>query len=117
MSLHLSIRLAMFLAICILSSVYALRLHPSLMIICYTISFLVFIQRPNGLSYLRTHLLFQLPFGLLSVLPYLDAIVSGNFKPDQGYGRGQGGQGNVREHMCCCADTWADMARCNSERN
>ena len=32
-------------------------------------------QRPNVLSYLRTHILFQLSFGLLSMLPQLDTVV------------------------------------------
>ena len=32
---------------------------------------MVFRQRPNVPSYLRTHLLLQLPFGLLSKLPTL----------------------------------------------
>ena len=32
---------------------------------------MVFIWRPNMLSYLKTHLLLQLPFGLVSVLPTL----------------------------------------------
>ena len=32
---------------------------------------MVFRQRPNMLSYLRTHLLLQLPFRLLSELPTL----------------------------------------------
>ena len=38
---------------------------------CRTISFVVFKQRPNVLSYLRTHLLLQLPFGLLNEWPTL----------------------------------------------
>ena len=38
---------------------------------CWTISFVVFRQRPNVPSYSKTHLLLQLPFGLLNKLPTL----------------------------------------------
>ena len=71
MSLQLSSRLVMLLAKQMLSSISALRFHLSLMMRCWTISFVVFRQRPNVPSYLRTQLLLQLPFGLLSELPTL----------------------------------------------
>ena len=51
-----------------LSIMSALRFHPSLMMKYWTVLFMVFRQRPNMPSYLRTHLLLQLPFGLLSEL-------------------------------------------------
>ena len=54
-----------------LSSLSALRFHPSLMMRYWTLSFVVFKKKPNILSYLRTYLLFQLPFGFLSELPTL----------------------------------------------
>ena len=41
------------------------------MMICKAISFMVFRQRPNMPSYLRPHLLLEVPFGLLSMIPTL----------------------------------------------
>ena len=38
---------------------------------CWTILFVVFRPKPNAPSYLRTHLLLYLPFGLLNELPAL----------------------------------------------
>ena len=71
MSLQLSSRLVIVTGYIDAFNMSALRFHPSLMMRYWTISFVVFRQRPNVPSYLRTHLFLQLPFGLLSELPTL----------------------------------------------